>query len=143
MKKVGATLLFALCASCGGVASGSPSTHPSVAVTESPTATPTPRLSAPMELQGSWEATISTGEHVILTFRPSGYTVNRAGAQGSGSIDVEGSRITFASARCELGSGSYEWAIEGGTLTFTPLEPRDPCGNRIIFLEDAAYTRVE
>lgn len=98
---------------------------------------------APEELQGTWQATISTGERVILEFRASGYTVNRAGAVGSGSISVDGDTITFSSARCELGTGSYQWAIEDGTLTFTPLEPRDPCDNRIIFLEDADYTPVE
>ena len=44
---------------------------------------------------------------------------------------------------CFLGAGAYDWAIADGTLTFTPVEPRDPCGGRIIFLEGAAYTRVE
>jgi hypothetical protein len=80
---------------------------------------------------------------VTLELRPSGYTVNRAGTVGSGSLEVEGDSITFSSARCELGPGEYLWAIDGDTLTFTPVEPRDPCGNRIIFLEGALYTRVE
>jgi hypothetical protein len=101
-----------------------------------------PRATAP-ELQGTWVATISTGEDVTLELRPGEYTVDRAGTVGSGSIEVEGDTVVFSSPRCELGSGEYRWSIDGGTLSFTPLEPRDPCANRIIFLEGAAYTRIE
>jgi hypothetical protein len=126
--------------STAGVSPSHPGQSPAP---DDPSADPTADDAAPDELHGLWQATISTGEAVTLEFRSSGYTVNRAGTFGSGSISVDGSRIVFASARCELGSGVYEWAIEGETLTFRPLEPRDPCGNRIIFLENAAYTRVE
>jgi hypothetical protein len=102
-----------------------------------------PCATAPPELQGLWKATISTGEDVTLELGPSEYTVDRAGTVGSGSIEGEGDIVVFSSALCELGSGPYRWSIDGETLTFTPLEPRDPCANRIIFLEGAAYTRAE
>jgi hypothetical protein len=95
-----------------------------------------------MELQGLWQATISTGQAVTLELRPTGFIVNREGAIGTGAIAVEGERIVFTS-RCELGPGTYRWSIQDATLTFTPIDSGDPCGNRLIFLEGAAYTRVE
>ncbi|MEO8510230.1 MAG: hypothetical protein ABI534_03210 [Chloroflexota bacterium] len=95
------------------------------------------------ELQGKWEAVISTGEQVTLTLGTGSYQVRRGPATGAGSVVVDGNVITFRSTRCELGAGSYEWTIEGDELVFVPMEPRDPCGQRIIFLEDALYTRAE
>lgn len=145
---MGRTLALALlmvCAACDAdappAAPGSAEPSSSAALSVSPTATP--RATAPPELQGLWQATISTGEEVTLELRPTAWFVTRSGAQGNGSIRFDGDRIIFTSARCELGVGTYEWAVEGGTLMFTPVEPRDPCSNRIIFLEGAAYTRVE
>ena len=142
-------LIAVACAACSGGSSASTTATPSVPASEEqsstavPSAAPSADDSAPDELQGLWEATITTGEDVTLELRASGYTVNRGGAVGSGSISVDGSQIVFSTTLCQLGKGPYEWSIEGETLTFTPLEPRDPCGNRIIFLEGASYTRVE
>lgn len=144
MAKALALTLLALCAACTTEPAVSPAASATGAESSEPSVSPVPSLAgAPSELLGSWQATISTGEDVVLELRPSGYTVNRGGAVGSGSIEVDGDSIVFASARCELGPGEYRWSIDGDTLTFTPIEPRDPCGNRIIFLEGATYTRVE
>ena len=97
----------------------------------------------PAELLGAWEAIISTGQEVTLTLGRGTYQVRRGEATGAGSIAVDGNVITFRSGQCEAGAGGYEWSIEANELTFVPLEPRDPCSGRIIFLEDATYTRVE
>lgn len=137
--------LLALSASCSG---GAPSTPPATAGSASTApslTTPVASLAtAPPELQGAWRATISTGEEATLTLRPKGYSVRRSlGGTGNGWIRVDGNRVVFSSTICELGSGLYEWSIQDETLVFTPLEPRDPCGGRIIFLEGASYTRVE
>ena len=143
-------MLLAISASCSVASDSTPtsiattSVHPapsSSAASTAPSATPQP--TAPPDLQGSWQATISTGEDVTLTLSPYGYTVRRSGATGTGSIDVDGDRVVFRSPICELGSGAYQWAIDDGALAFTPLEPRDPCAGRIIFLEDAVYTRTD
>lgn len=130
-----------VCASCATGDSPPPSAT-QAASSAAAASQATPRPTAPAELQGLWQATISTGEDVTLELRPSGFIVIRSGARGTGSIRVDGDQIVFAS-HCELGPGTYTWEIEGGTLTFTPGEPPDPCGNRIIFLEGAEYTRVE
>jgi hypothetical protein len=80
---------------------------------------------------------------VTLMLSAYGYTVRRGEASGTGNIEVDGNRIVFTSPRCELGPGAYAWSIEDASLVFTPLEPRDPCANRIIFLEDAVYTLTD
>jgi len=144
-----AMVVLVICSSCSAAES-----TPAAPVTTS--ARPAPSLStvsvepaatsqptAPPELQASWQATISTGEDVTLMLSAYGYTVRRGEASGIGNIKVDGNRIVFSSPRCELGSGAYEWSIEDGALVFTPLDPRDPCVNRIIFLEDAIYTRTD
>ena len=145
-----AVLVIAICASCSAASDGTPtaiattSAQPAssggrVSTSPSPTAHPT----TPLDLQGSWEATISTGEDVTLTLSPYGFTVRRGSATGTGNIEVDGDLIVFTSPLCDLGPGAYEWSIQDGALVFTPLEPRDPCPNRIIFLEDAIYTRTD
>lgn len=97
----------------------------------------------PDELRGEWAAIISTGEETTLTLERGTYQVRRGEATGTGSIAVDGNVITFRSPRCEAGAGNYEWSIQEDELTFVPLEPRDPCAGRIIFLENATYARVE
>jgi len=145
-----AMVVLVICSSCSAAPEGTPTAPVVTSARPSPSTSTasggpaaTPRPTAPPELQATWQATISTGEDVTLTLSPYGYTVRRGEATGIGNIRVEGNRIVFTSPRCELGPGAYEWSIEDGSLMFTPLEPRDPCDNRIIFLEDAIYTRTD
>lgn len=138
-----ALALLAACAVCAACAADLVSPLASASPPGSTPPAATPRATAPTELQGLWQAVISTGEDVTLELRPTAWFVTRSGAEGNGSIRIDGDRIVFSSSRCELGVGTYTWTIDGGTLTFTPVQPRDPCANRIIFLENASYTRVE
>jgi len=71
---------------------------------------------------------------------PYGYTVHRTETV-VGDVDFDGDRVVFTSPHCELGSGLYSWSIDSGELTFEPLEPRDPCEGRLIFLEGVVYTK--
>jgi hypothetical protein len=142
MRVVPAILLLAACAACSTQLEASTPASAGGSSAPQPTSSPTPRPTAPTELQGLWQATISTGQEVTLELRPTGFIVNREGAIGRGAIAVDGDRIVFTS-HCELGPGAYQWSIQGGTLVFVPLDPPDPCGNRLIFLEGAEYTRVE
>lgn len=128
---------------CSGVSAGG--AGQSAADTSSASATlgaqaPTPQATTPDELQGSWAATLSTGEKVTLDLSPYGYVVHRTETV-VGDVDFEGDRVVFTSPHCELGPGPYRWSIDSGELTFEPLEPRDPCPGRLIFLDGAVYTK--
>lgn len=149
MKRAVSVAVFALaiCASCAAVPAGSdtqstPSSPSSAPASESSGPSTTTQPTTPAELQGSWHATLSTGEEVTLDLSPYGYTVHGVDIV-SGNIDITGDQAVFRSPVCDLGAGIYRWSIEGETLVFTPLEPRDPCAGRIGFLEGATYTRTE
>ena len=139
-------LLVAGCASAvasGGGASQSAAdiAGPSASLTD-PSPTATPQATTPAELQGSWETTISTGEQVTLELSPYGYVVSRGDNPSvAGDVDFDGERVLFSSPHCERGSGLYRWSLDSGELTFEPLEPRDPCPGRLIFLEGVVYTK--
>jgi hypothetical protein len=137
-----------LVAGCGSAApTGGPShsagdtAGPSATLT-GPSPTATPQATTPAELQGSWETTISTGERVTLELGRYGSVVHRGDNPGvAGDVDFDGERVVFSSPHCERGSGLYRWSVNSGELTFEPLEPRDPCPGRIIFLEGVVYTK--
>jgi hypothetical protein len=84
---------------------------------------------APPELAGRWVTEV-LGEQVLLSFTGTNYAWQFVGGQGfGGKISVEGNRIRFYNAPIP-GDGFYEWTIDGGTLTFTELEPADVVSER-------------
>jgi hypothetical protein len=108
-------------------------------VAPSPTPSPSPVANpAPSELQGSWIAEVPGGS-VSLLIEAGTYRIVRDGSSGSGLIDVVGSEISFHSSTLCTGTGTYNWALEGRQLTFTPVGT-DPCGRSLV-LVDVTYEK--
>jgi hypothetical protein len=116
---------------------------PSVAASHStPSAEASERGPIPDELVGDWESRKGT-DPVVLTLQESGaYRVKRGVAQGMGTMAAVSDRQLdfFGGDPCPE-RGSYEWTIEGDTLTFTPVG-EDECPGRAAVLDGLTYTRV-
>ncbi len=107
-----------------------------------PSVEASPRAPIPDELIGDWESRKGT-DAVILTLQASGaYRVKRGVARGMGAMAAVGDRQLdfFGGDPCPE-RGSYEWTIEGETLTFTPVG-EDECPGRVAVLDGLTYTRV-
>jgi hypothetical protein len=136
---IGLVLAALVTGGCAGTQSGLPAASVSPQPTESATPLPTERADmAPEVLQGEWQTT--NGDPATLTILRTSYQVRRGGGFGRGNISVDGQEIVFSGSELCEGSGTYEWQIEDGTLTFTPLDD-DPCGGRTAVLIDRVYER--
>lgn len=78
-------------------------------------------------------------DQVSLSLTGTNYAASWGPESHGGTISVTGDTITFSHSVCQ-GEWTYRWAVEGDTLTFTALEPIDPCGRRA-FLDGVTYTR--
>lgn len=113
-----------------------------VPTTEAPTTTLAPDA-APPEMSGRWRAELEGFEppmdRVSLSLTDTNYAVSWGPESQGGTISVTADMITFSMYVCE-GVWTYRWVVEGDTLTFTALEPIDPCTRRV-FLDGVAYVR--
>jgi hypothetical protein len=119
------------------------SSTPSVASSPTPSAEASDAVPILDELIGDWESRKGT-QTVLLTLRENGsYRVKRGLAQGMGTWRAaSASQLDFlAGDPCPGRRGSYEWTIEGETLTFTPLG-EDECSGRAAVLDGLTYTRA-
>jgi len=74
------------------------------------------------DLVGVWEANVQPAaaiEHVVLRLTATGYSIDREGALGSGTMSVEGDRATFSGSALCQGTGVYRWDLDGATYTRT------------------------
>jgi len=124
------------CAACS--ASGTPSVAPS----PTPSAEASEAVPIPAELVGDWESQKGT-DPVILTLRQNGsYSVKRGVARGMGAMRAaNATQLDFYGGDPCPERGSYEWTIEGETLTFTPVG-EDECPGRAAILKGLTYTRA-
>jgi len=130
--------LLPLVASAGCSAASSPSR----ALSATPSAEASEALPIPDELVGDWQSQKGT-DPVILTIGENGYyRVKRGPAHGMGAMSAANARQVdfFGGDPCPY-RGSYEWTIEGETLTFTPVG-EDECPGRAAVLDGLTYTRA-
>jgi hypothetical protein len=110
----------------------------------SPSAESSDEAAIPNELLGEWESQKGT-DPVVLTLRESGsYHVRRGVAQGFGAVSASagGAQLDFFGGDPCQERGSYEWSIQGDTLTFTPVGD-EGCPGRAAVLDGLTYTRRE
>jgi hypothetical protein len=143
---IAVALLSGLLQACGGAGPTSPSTLATAvptATTPAPTRKPTPPPdAAPVELQGRWNTTTTTGDDASLIIGETVYQITRGGTTGAGHLSVDGNVITFKEAKtCPDGVGTYTWAIVGGKLSFTPTGAPDTCP-RIDVLLGTTFVRA-
>jgi hypothetical protein len=115
---------------------------PSVGSSPTPSAEASEAVAIPDELIGDWESRKGT-DPVVLTLMESGaYRVKRGLARGMGAMAAVNDRQLdfFGGDPCPE-RGSYEWTIEGDTLTFTAVG-EDECPGRAAVLDGLTYTRA-
>ena len=147
-------LLVTACASTSATTSSTTpaptvETNTTVATTAAPATTQAPITTttaaadaAPPELEGSWRTLLGSGESRMLSLRGNQGVFNQPGGGGVvGEISVEGDRITFFESELCVAAGTWQWSIEGDSLTFTAVDPIDPCGSRRQVLEGVTYNR--
>ena len=131
MRKKGVHMLFLILSVVGSgiVLGGSPAANAAVQV--------------PPQLAGTWSISVEGGvQHLTLAdsqflfFSPTFPDV-----PSMGNVAVSGDTITFyASNRCN-GTGTYEWSLSDGGLTFVQVPgSNDPC-RRAVFLTVGTWTR--
>ena len=60
-----------------------------------------------------------------------------------GDVAVSGDTITFFSSNRYQGTGTYEWSLSDGDLTFVQAAgSNDPCAGRRTFLQFETWARV-
>jgi hypothetical protein len=152
------TLLLALFSACGAgraVTTASTTTTSDIlitttvasttapATTEPPTTTAAAADAAPPDLEGTWRT--DRDDRLTLTLRGTSYQLSSALGGSAGDISVDGDRITFSNCNCPdiacLEPGTYQWLIEGDSLTLTSVDPVDPCSGRRDRLAEVDYTR--
>jgi hypothetical protein len=112
------------------------------ATTQAPITTTTAAAdAAPPEMEGTWRTDLGNGDRVTLTLRGTDYIIQRGGNSGNGDISVDGDLIIFSGSSLCDGVGTYQWSVEGDSLTLTPTESGDPCGGRLPVLDGVTYTR--
>lgn len=108
---------------------------------ESTTSTTAAADAAPPEMEGTWRTDLGNGDRVALTLRGTSYQISRGGNSGTGDISVDGDLIVFSGSSLCDGVGTYQWSVEGESLTFTPTESGDPCSGRLPVLNGVTYSR--
>lgn len=149
-----ATLFFVTACASTSATSSSTSAAPdlttttTVATTAAPVITAAPATTttaaadaAPPELEGVWQTDLGNGDRVQLNLRGNDYIITRGPNSGSGDISVDGGLIVFSGSNLCSGVGTYQWSVEGDSLTFTPTESGDPCSGRRPVLDGVTYTR--
>jgi len=113
-----------------------------VAPSPTPSAEASEAVPIPADLVGDWESQKGT-DPVILTLRQNGsYSVKRGVARGMGAMRAaNATQLDFYGGDPCPERGSYEWTIEGETLTFTPVG-EDECPGRAAILKGLTYTRA-
>ena len=95
----------------------------------------------PGELAGVWCLPLSDGNFQCLLLADSRFRFfvnNRSSGSASGHVSVSGDTITFYSSNVCTGTGTYQWSLSAGGLTFIQLTP-DPCP-RAEFLPAGTWT---
>lgn len=110
--------------------------------TEAPITTTTAAAdAAPPEMEGVWRTDLGNNDRVQLNLRGNDYIITRGPNSGSGDISVDGDLITFSGSTLCSGVGTYQWTVEGDSLTFTADDSGDPCSGRRPVLDGVTYTR--
>lgn len=109
--------------------------------TEAPITTTTAADAAPPEMEGVWRTDLGNNDRVQLNLRGNDYIITRGPNSGSGDISVDGDLITFSGSTLCNGVGTYQWTVEGDSLTFTADDSGDPCSGRRPVLDGVTYTR--
>lgn len=96
--------------------------------------------STPPQLEGMWQYTDSDGMVQHLLIDASSIRIFVSGNdQAVGRLSVSGSIITlYPTNRCD-DTGTYQWSVQGGTLTFALLG-KDSC-RRSTLLPSVSWTR--
>jgi hypothetical protein len=156
-----AVLVVSGLVSCGGIGGGTTSlpaaatTVVETSTTDTPETTPatseatTTSMSAdaaPSVIRGTWRTELEdpNADSICLSLGANNYSLAFCGLPGGGgTLSVQGDTITFVSSMlaCPEGVGVYRWEIDGDGLTFTELDPPDPCADRRSKLEGHTYTR--
>lgn len=141
-----ALLLLGALFSCSSGVPGTDAVGTTVAGDPEPTSTSTSAApttmaegAAPPEIQGIW--TIDLGNDIEATMSLSDSTYSFHSSPEAGRISVEGDVIEFLGGGLCREAGAYRWSLEGDTLTFTAVEPLDPCPERKGLLDGKVYTR--
>ena len=96
----------------------------------------------PGELAGVWcLGPLSGGDFQCLLLADSRFEFfvnNPSGGFAYGHVSVSGNTITFYSSNVCTGTGTYQWSLSDGGLTFIQLTP-DPC-RRAEFLPAGTWT---
>ena len=129
-------LLLVLSTGCGA------GSTPSVTSSLTPSAEPSEAAAIPDELVGDWESQKGT-DPVLLTLGANGYyRVKRGVARGMGAMRAaNATQLDFFGGDPCSDRGSYEWTLDGETLTFTPVG-EDGCPGRAAVLDGLTYTRA-
>src|ERR687885_2378788 len=83
----------------------------------------------PGEVAGMWCLPLSSTESQCLLLADSRFEFfvnNPSGGFAYGQVSVGGNTITFYSSNACTGTGTYQWSLSDGGLTFIQLTP-DPC----------------
>lgn len=118
-----------------------PSASAPASATTVPTPSPTPEDAAPPELVATWRTQLTGGEQLTLTLGEQSYRIARGPNTGSGNISVRGDRIEFSGSPLCEGTGTYRWALDGDSLTFSMVGTPDPCGG-VRVLDGQRYVRL-
>jgi hypothetical protein len=97
----------------------------------------------PSQLAGQWAISWQGGtEYLTLADSRFMFFFNYpGGVPAMGEVSVSGNTITFYSSNYCIGTGTYQWSLSGGTLTFTQVAgSNDPCLREPILTSDA-WTR--
>ncbi len=96
----------------------------------------------PGQLAGLWVLPLGNGDYQDLLLADSRFEFfvnNPSGGFAFGQVSVSGNTITFYSSNRCSGTGTYQWSVTDGGLTFVPLTS-DPCA-RAAYLPAGTWTR--
>jgi hypothetical protein len=116
------------------------------AVQTSPTSTSSAEASetaaVPDELVGEWEGQKGSDPVLLILQRDGSYFVRVIVPphRGAFSASADGTLLEFFGGYPCMDRGSYEWAVEGDTLTFTVVG-EDQCPGRQSILDPLTFTR--
>jgi hypothetical protein len=97
----------------------------------------------PPQLAGQWAIPWQGGtEYLTLADSRFMFFFNHpAGQPPTGAVSVTGTTITFDSSQTCTGTGTYQWSLSNGGLTFTQAaDSSDPCPREPI-LTSGTWTR--